>query len=198
MTTKIDTGVGVIDTSKYSLLPEISSTLDSTSFKDSLSVYSGAALEAVGLAGQVYSTYNAYKLQAQYQKSVGRINQMLLDFALETTKESESEALAAQERKRREVIGAQQAGYAAQGVDIRSGTPQSVQRTTNFLSEIDSIRIRNNASRQAFGYKIQSLDATSKSQIASDTANQRATGTLLSGGLALAALSTELNYRLRR
>lgn len=51
--------------------------------------------------------------------------------------------------------GGVRAGLAAQGVDIGTGSALDVQRDLGALSELDALTIRNNAAREAWGYRVQ-------------------------------------------
>lgn len=58
-------------------------------------------------------------------------------------------------RKSRGMLGSQRAAFAAQGLDITSGSAQDVQHSDQALSELDALAIRNNAQRESFGFKQQ-------------------------------------------
>lgn len=53
-----------------------------------------------------------------------------------------------------QTIGAQRAGIAAQGADVNFGSALEVQQDSQRLGEQDVMTIRNNAAREALGYKV--------------------------------------------
>ena len=55
----------------------------------------------------------------------------------------------------RGVIASQRASYAAQGVEVSSGSAEEVQESSAYQGELDALQIRVNAARSAWGYNIQ-------------------------------------------
>lgn len=82
----------------------------------------------------------------------------------------------------RELIGAQRAGFAANGVDVNSGSAANLQDDAAALGELDALTIRNNAAREAWGYRTQSAQNVMAAQNARASARSAVTGTLLSAG----------------
>lgn len=58
----------------------------------------------------------------------------------------------------RGLIGSQRAGFAAQGVDISTGSPLDVQTDTAYQGELDALTIRTNAAREAWGFQVSAED----------------------------------------
>jgi len=115
-----------------------------------------------GVAASVsatYSAYSAYKMQAEYQREISKINVMLSDYASEDALQKGFSEAASSNRQVRELIGVQKAAYASQNVALNFGSARDVVRATNFMGEIDALRIKNNAYPAAFGYTIVGLDA---------------------------------------
>lgn len=79
-------------------------------------------------------------------------------------------------------IGAQRARLAAQGVDINVGSAAEIQAETAALSELDVVTIRNNAAREAWGYRTQAADYRARGRIARTEGTYDALGTLLTTG----------------
>lgn len=63
-------------------------------------------------------------------------------------------------------IGTQRAGFAASNIDASYGSAVDVQADAAFLGELDALTIRGNATREAWGYKIQAEDLTRRGSIA--------------------------------
>lgn len=69
-------------------------------------------------------------------------------------------------RQTKQVIGSQRASLASQGVDINKGSALDVQADAAYLGELDALTIRNNAAKEAWGYKVQANDYRNKGKIA--------------------------------
>jgi hypothetical protein len=85
--------------------------------------------------------------------------------------------------------GDQRAAFAANGVDVGSGSPLVVAEDTDALGELDALTIRNNAEREAYGYEVNANNYTNQSELDSvqgdlyrSAGQSNAFGTLLSGG----------------
>lgn len=53
-----------------------------------------------------------------------------------------------------QTIGSQRASFAAQGVEISSGSAEQVQEDTAYQGELDALTIRTNAAREAWGFRV--------------------------------------------
>lgn len=71
-----------------------------------------------------------------------------------------------QRRQTEQVIGSQRTSLAAQGVDVNKGSAMDVQADAAYLGELDALTIKNNAAKEAWGYKVQAQDARFKGKIA--------------------------------
>lgn len=111
----------------------------------------GSIAQAVG--GVMSS--NAQLQQAKFQAGVSGQNAVLAgagaDQALYAGNTMAGRALT----KGSELAGTEKADYAASGVDVNAGTPSNVMLSTKAMSAIDAATIQNNATRQAWGYKVQ-------------------------------------------
>lgn len=66
----------------------------------------------------------------------------------------------------RGMIGSQRAGFAAGNIDVSYGSAVDVQADAAFLGELDSLTIRTNAAREAWGYKVNATDLRQQADIA--------------------------------
>lgn len=66
----------------------------------------------------------------------------------------------------RGIVGSQRAGYAAQGVSVASGSAADVQADASYLGELDALQLRQNAMREAWGFKVSAYDARAQADIA--------------------------------
>lgn len=104
----------------------------------------------------------------------------------------------------RKLIGAQRAAIGASGVDIGSGSALDVQLESARLGAIDEITIRNNAAREAWGYKVEAVNYRSQAILGKYAAKNQAQslrnqswGTLLSGATSLAGMYSSNTVRPR-
>jgi hypothetical protein len=61
-------------------------------------------------------------------------------------------------RDQAQMIGAQRAQMAANGIDLTQGSAQDILASTKFLGGIDVNTIQSNAARQAWGYEVQGMN----------------------------------------
>jgi hypothetical protein len=77
------------------------------------------------------------------------------------------------------LIGSQRAGFAAQGVDVGVGSPVDVTADAAFLGELDALTLRNNARREAWGYRVEAENFRLGGQQAQTAARFGAASTVL-------------------
>jgi hypothetical protein len=87
----------------------------------------------------------------------------------------------------KQVIGSQRAGLAAQNVDINDpgSSAVDVQADAAYLGELDAMTIKNNAAREAWGFKVQAQDYRNRGRYAEMTGTNQASNTLLTAGSSL-------------
>ncbi|MCO7513713.1 hypothetical protein NJF44_01335 [Pseudomonas guariconensis] len=82
----------------------------------------------------------------------------------------------------RAMIGAQRAGFAANGIDVNSGSAADVQDDTAALGEQDALTIKNNAAREAWGYRTQAQQNRMAASNARRSGQAGMFGSLLTAG----------------
>jgi hypothetical protein len=92
-----------------------------------------------------------------------------------------AQASAQVRRDTRATIGAQRVAYASQGVDVGSGSALAVQADTAAIGELDALTIKNNAAREAFGYKIDAANSRTREEYTRQAGRNAQTSTLLTG-----------------
>lgn len=98
----------------------------------------------------------------------------------------------------RKLVGAQRAGFAAQGVSLsdEDGSAVQVEEDTFTSQNADLDRIRVNAGREAWGFRMQAKNYRMGGDAASAQRNAEATGTILSSlGNAFTSYSQSQQYR---
>ncbi len=136
------------------------------------------AAVAISSAGNAYITAEQGRLQRSVSRFNARMGRMQAEDALERGRFVEG-----QYRKDvAKTIGAQRSSYAAQNVDVDSGTAEHIQTETAEIGELDALRIRNNAAKEAMGYRMGAELEAGRGAAASRMANAQAALTLATGG----------------
>lgn len=86
-------------------------------------------------------------------------------------------------QKTRQQIGAQRAAAGASGVDVNYGSAADVQADTAGQGAMNELTIRNNAWREAWGYKTQAISAGASAGMAELGGDNQARNTLITGGV---------------
>jgi len=152
------------------------------------------ATSAISTATTAYTQSEALKMQGDYQKSVMEQNRKLAEFQAEDAVRRGDKESKELKKKVKVLIGSQRAAMAAQGIDIESGSALDVQADTAAFGASDALTIRNNAWREAWGYRVQGADYSSKGAWAQLEAKNAARNTLLTGGMTVAKDATGSLY----
>ena len=142
--------------------------------------------DAVSLGFSAFSTVSnvagyqrqatAASAQGQYIKRVDEQNAKMAD--AEAQDALDRGELTAQRRglETRQQIGSTRASQAAQGVDVSSGSAADVQASEAGIGALDEMTIRNNAAREAWGYKVEAINERQAGQVAAITGDMTAAG----------------------
>ena len=125
----------------------------------------------------------ARKKQAQFQSMISNYNAKILDFQAEDAYRRGEEDAQGYLKQGRQMQGTQRAALAAQGVEVDSGSAADIQSETHVMTRMDARKIRNNAAREAFGFKTQAVQSRMEAAYGMQAAESGARGTLLTGGL---------------
>lgn len=118
-----------------------------------------------------------------YQQRIGELNAARAEVqAADAIKRGESEA-AKYGRKVSGMAGSQRVSLAAQGIQIDSGSAGDIINQTYEMGAEDVQTIRNNAFREAMGYKSQASEYLIQGKLANASAQQQSSATLLAGGM---------------
>lgn len=140
---------------------------------------------AEGIAGifTAKKKAQAVRAQANYEAQQQEFNAKLNEFqAQESIRQGESQVKQVR-KESRQVVGAQRAALAAQGIDVSSGSAAQLQEDTVRGSTENVITIRNNAWREAWGYRLNGANQRSQAQFTRATGEYRAKDTILSSGI---------------
>lgn len=140
----------------------------------------GIALAAVGVGLSIYGQRKQDKAERKVANQNQEIAEAQAQDALDRGREAEQEARLAG----RQVIGAQRAGFAGQGVVLDEGTPLEIQLQTVAQAERDALTERNNAMREAWGFRVQRDQFGAHAAAIRSSSRFRTASTLVTGGLA--------------
>lgn len=146
--------------------------------------------------GQLLGAYNqsqSIRAQGRYQQGIAESNAKFNEvMAADAIERGRTESTLVRKRAA-QLRGQQRVSYAGQGVDVNSGSALTVQDETYTMGEIDYLTVKNNAWREAFGYKSQAIESRNQGRYAKMTSKIQARNTLLTGGIgALSSISDGL------
>lgn len=137
---------------------------------------------ATGTAGSIMQA-KAIKNQAKYEEAQAKFNSDMAELgAMDATKRGDKNANEIRKNAKR-VKGAQRSGFASQGVLVDSGSSADIIGDTKYLSEQDIMVAKNNAWREAFGFRVQANNYRVQGMMAMSEAKNKINSTLLAGGL---------------
>lgn len=138
----------------------------------------------LGSASTQYAQGRVARAQGQY---AGRIADQNAGLAEAQAADAVARGTVAEGRFRqgtRGLIGSERATAAANGIDVGTGSAADIQANTAQLGELDALTIRNNAAREAYGYRVDAANYRAQG------ANARAGGANAAGAAGIGALST--------
>ena len=131
-----------------------------------------------------YVQSKAAQGQARFQAGVARNNATMAGYAAEDAIARGGEAANRSNQQYRQLRGKQVVAMAANGIDIgSSGSALNILDDTDMLASIDATTIRNNAARQAWGYRVEGQNYGSSARMYDASAD--AENPLLSAGASL-------------
>lgn len=148
------------------------------------------ALSAIGTGASVMGQMNANAAQgaqAGYMRDIALQHRQVSEWQASDAVARGKIAEDAQRRKTGQMIGTQTAALAGQGTDF-SGSEQDILGDTAAAGELDALTVRNNAAREAWGYKVQGVNAANSGALSAAkgfTSNLGAGASLLSGASSL-------------
>lgn len=181
-----------------------------------------AVMTALAIAGLATSVYGAIK-SGRAQKAAGKAQKVAAESEAQLSEFNASVAdVQAQDATQRGdeeankfrmgvrgMIGSQRAAIAGANIDVGSGSALDVQADAAYLGELDTLKIKTNAAREAWGYNVQGTDLRKRAEIArkegvylekagnaaGNAAYVGAAGTLLTGAASLAGDRYGFNRR---
>jgi hypothetical protein len=131
------------------------------------------ATSAIGAGISMYSQIQAGQAQAE----AGRVNANLArQNAADELNRGAAEAGAIQMRGS-QVVGAQRAAMAGNGIDTSVGSAAGLEGSTRTMAELDSMTRLNNAARRAWGYQLEANEQNAMAGLAEQRSILGAVGT---------------------
>lgn len=96
----------------------------------------------------------AIEEQGKYQRAMDFLNQQAAEVGAGDALDRGAQAAGQARMAGSQLIAKQKVGYAAAGVDVQSGSALDAMADARMLSELDAQKLRNNAAREALGYKM--------------------------------------------
>ena len=140
----------------------------------------------VGIAGSVMSVVGAFasaqaqKAQLEWQADVAAINAATAEGSARTALQMGQREEQALRLRTSQLKAGQEAGLAANGIDLGEGSAARVRASTDIMGEIDANALAANAVRTAFGYRTQGANYRSQAVMARGAAG--AVNPLMSAG----------------
>ncbi len=133
--------------------------------------------------GTAFSQSAAIKAKGDYDSTVANANASIAGLSAKQTLEAGDIAASRRQLKTQQTVSAIRAGQGASGVDVTSGSSSLTRIGEDFAGRIDAMTIRNNATRQAWGYQTEAIQDTYAGQFAHLAATAKSQQTLITGGL---------------
>jgi hypothetical protein len=150
--------------------------------------------QAIGSFGSAYSQAQARRAQGDYESKMYELNSRLASLQAEDALRRGGKEAAAHKQKVKQMIGTQRVNLAAQGIEIDEGTALQIQEEAAYMGEIDAMTIKNNAWREAWGYRVQGSQLMAQSQISGIAGRAEAKNTLLTGGMNALGYGIQTGY----
>lgn len=145
----------------------------------------------IGLMSGI-SQANAAKVRGTWEKERAKTNAMLIDMQKTDILEQAEVEASEYEKEVSQMLGAQDAAFAAQGIDINTGTAQEIKNQTRELGDQDIKAIKNNAWKQAWGLEFEMEAELERGKFAQKTADTQAKQQIISSGIS--AVNTGLKF----
>jgi len=151
-----------------------------------MSAFAGLLAQIVGVGAQAAGAYTqsqALRAQGDYQKQIADQNAATARLQAEDAiKRGERESHLIRMRTR-QLRGSQRAAFAAQGVDVDTGSAADLQADTVALGALDAMTRQNNAYFEAWGFRSEAAAESHQGRMRQRAARSAARSTIATGGL---------------
>jgi hypothetical protein len=139
---------------------------------------------AVMIAVTAASTLMSMKAQsdqASTSAGIARNNATMAEYAAADAQRKGEQDAAAVQRKAASLKSSQRVGAAAHGLDVGYGTAGDLQDQTDFFAQEDVNTVRNNAAKDAWGYRAQGQSYQTQARATEHNGQMAVMGTFLGG-----------------
>ena len=126
---------------------------------------------------------SAIERESAFTRQQLNFNKKIATIQAEDALERGEQDVAAFKKQAEGIKGSQKAALAAQGIEVDSGSAAQIQYETDKEIDTNIKRIKNNAWREAWGYKTEAVNLSTQAAFEKISAKNRAESTLLRGGL---------------
>lgn len=128
----------------------------------------------------LFNAYSSYS-QGKYLDKVSKQNAAMSNQAADDALVRGNIDADQVRQQTRQVIGTQRAGFAANGIDVNTGSAGVLQDDAAQFGELDALTVLNNAAREAYGYRVQAMDQRQQGKLAKWQGKMDAIGSILGG-----------------
>lgn len=137
------------------------------------------AAQMVAALGQAQSA----RMKGKFEQQQALMNAQMAELQAQDAVKRGNKEAAGHLKKTRGMVGSQRAAIAAQGIDVSEGSAMDIQTETMEMGIADAQTIRNNARREAFGFRTQSSNYLAQGNFASLASKFEARSTLTAGAV---------------
>lgn len=135
----------------------------------------------------------AQKDAANFQAQVARNNQIIAQQNADYARQAGAADTVTQGIKTAQVVGAEEAAQGSSGIDLTTGSPREVRRSTTELGQLDAATIMHNAELRARGAEVQASNFGSEAQLASMRASNASSAGTFSGFSSLLSAGSQFS-----
>lgn len=148
-------------------------------------------LQGASSAAGAYGQYSASMAEGRYARGMNNMNaQLALQQAEQANQVGEQEA-ARRLQKGGQDADSERARYAAQGINVDTGSAAQTQQDVRAAAEQDAVTIRKNAAMQAWGFGMDAVNSRGRGRMAYNAGKNEGYQSLISGGLQFARYANE-------
>ncbi len=122
-------------------------------------------------AYSAYTSAQATKAQNEYQAEVAENNAQAAEWQAKDAVQRGNTEADNMRRKGAQTLGSQRAAMSAAGLDVSTGSALSILEDTDYFNRVDQLTIRDNAAREAWGYRVQGSNAQASAGLYRGTAD---------------------------
>jgi len=148
-----------------------------------LGAFGSTAFKMVSGQSQAEREAAALRQQAKYSRDMSELNASLSNMNAQDALRFGDDQADILKSDAQKMIGAQRAALAAQGIEIDSGSALQVQADTAGLASQDAMRIKANAVRQAYGFKLEGIQHQVSGAMGYTSGMNTARSTIAAGGM---------------